>query len=202
MVSNRVLTVAAVAGLCAFGATSVQAQTPPAPTLNLSGQVSGICMLSQTQLMGQSKAGEAASQRLQQLAQQARREVNTMRESFSKKVQAFRQQQQSMQPQQREDKQKQLQAEAQGIQQKGSELEQRLNLTRARALNRIVVTAKPLIEAAYKAHGCGILLDRDSGVLGGNDSNDLTDKVVQALDKKMPTISFSLAALPKQSQGK
>lgn len=205
MVSHRVLTAAALAGLCALIAAPAFSQQPqqvPTPSLDLGGKINGLCMLSQSQLIGQSKAGEAANARMQQLAQQAGREISTKRDAFSKKVQSFRQQQQTMQPQQREDEQKKLQAEAQSIQSEGNQLEQRLRLTRARALGRIVQTAKPLVVAAYKSHGCGVLMDRDGAVLGGNDVNDLTDEVIKALDKKMPTIKFSLAALPKQSSGK
>ena len=205
MVSHRVLTVTALAGLCALIAAPAFSQSrPQLPTssLNLGGQIKGLCMLSQSQLIGQSKAGEAANARMQQLAQQAGREMNTKRDAFGKKVQEFRNQQQTMQPQQREDEQRKLQAEAQNIQKEANELEQRLRLTRARAINRIVIAAKPLLEEAYKSHACGVLIDRDASVLGGNDSNDLTDQVVKALDKKLPTISFSLAALPKQTNGK
>ena len=205
MLSKRVLTVAALAGLCTLVAAPAFSQTKsqlPTTSLSLGGQVKGLCMISQSQLIGQSKAGEAANTRMQQLAQQAGREMNTKRDAFEKKVQAFRDQQQTMQPQQREDEQKKLQAEAQDIQNEGNELEQRLRLTRARAINRIVTTAKPLVEEAYKSHACGVLLDRDGAVIGGNDSNDLTDQVVKALDRKMPTISFSLATLPRQSNGK
>ena len=46
------------------------------------GKVNGVCMLSQSQLIGQSKAGEAANERMQQLAQQAGREISTKRDRF------------------------------------------------------------------------------------------------------------------------
>ncbi len=200
MVSYRVLTVAALAGLIALAITPARAQD--APSLDLTGQVNGLCMLSQAQLIGTSKAGQEASKRLKALTEKAQREVLAMRQKFSKQVQDFQSQEKTLQPQQRQERQKYLQSEAQSIQRKGGELEQRLQLTRSQSLGRIVEAAKPLVVTAYKQHRCGILLDRDSGVLGGNAANDLTDEVVKALDKKMPSISFNLAPLPRQSNGK
>ncbi len=196
MVSYRVLTVAVLAGLVGLVAQPAQAKSP------LGGQVAGVCMLSQSQMMGQSKAGDAANKRMHQLASHANDEMGSIRNSLGQAIQKFRQEAKTMQPQQREDMQKKLQKREQEFQQKSSEYEQRLRITRARAMQQIIKAANPLVEAAYKSHHCGILLDRDSGVLGGNNANDLTDQIVQELDKKMPTISFNLAPLPKQNQGK
>jgi Skp family chaperone for outer membrane proteins len=196
MVSFRVLTVAVLAGLVGLVAQPAQAKSP------LGGQVAGVCMLSQNQMMGQSKAGEATRQRLQVLAKQAGEKVQKDRTPLQRDIQKFRQEAQTMQPQQREDKQKSLQQRMQNVERETQELQQRLRITRARAMQRIIQAANPLVEAAYKSHHCGILLDRDSGVLGGNNANDLTDQIVKELDKKMPTITFNLAPMPQQKQGK
>ena len=57
---------------------------------------------------------------------------------------------------------------------------------------------KPLIAQVYKAHGCGLLVDRNS-ILGGNMSGDLTGDVVKTLDAKVTTITFERASLPTQT---
>ena len=192
MFSHRVVIAAALAGLFALPALPAQAQT------SLGGKVAGVCMLSRDQVLAQSKVGQAASERMQQLAQQAGAAVKKARDPLQSDIQQFQQQAQSMQPQQREEKQKQLQQRMAQVQQEAQEYDQRLRITRAQAMSRIGNEIGPLLSGIYKRQGCGVLLDRDS-VLGGNEANDLTDDVVKALDAKMSTISFSLAPLPKQN---
>ncbi|RAP58140.1 OmpH family outer membrane protein [Oleiagrimonas sp. MCCC 1A03011] len=192
MFSHRVVIAAALAGLFALPALPAHAQS------SLGGKVAGVCMLSRDQVLAQSKVGQAASARMQQLAQQAGETVKKLREPLQKDIQQFQQQAQSMQPQQRAEKQKQLQQRMATVQQEAQQYDQRLRITRGKAMNRIGNEIGPLLSGIYKRRGCGILVDRDS-VLGGNEANDLTNDVVKALDAKMSTISFSLAPLPKQN---
>lgn len=203
MVSYRVLTVAALTALSALMAVPAQAQTPVSPpSLNLSGQINGLCMLSQQQMLESSKAGQMVGDRLQQLAKEGDERFGRLGDRLSQDIQNFQQQAKTMQPQQREEEAKKLGARRNDFLSEKEAYGQRLRLTRARALNRIVTTAKPLVESAYASHHCGILLDRDSGVIGGNAANDLTDEVVKALDSKLPTITVTLASLPKGNAGK
>jgi hypothetical protein len=57
-----------------------------------------------------------------------------------------------------------------------------------------IVKGLGLIAQAYGAHGCGLLIDRNS-VLGGNKSGDLTGAVVQGLDARITTITFERESL-------
>lgn len=184
------------ASLIAAAGLSVLPVSPAHAADSLGGNaVPGVCMLSREAVFAQAKVGQAASQRLSQLAQQARTQLDNQRKPLDTDVQSFQQKAPSLSEAQRKQQGEALQQRMQAFQAQAGQLNQRIQLTRAKAMQRIGQDAEPVVAAVYKTHHCGLLLDRDS-VLGGNMSNDLTSEVVQGLDRKTTTISFDLAPLP------
>lgn len=157
--------------------------------------VPGVCMLSREAVFAQSRVGQAASQRLNQLAAQARSELNDEGQPLNADVQAFQQKAATLSEAQRKQQGEALQQRMDALRTQASELGERIQLTRAKAMEQIGRYAQPIVASAYAAHHCGLLLDRDS-VLGGNTTNDLTSDVVAGLDRTITTISFDLAPLP------
>ncbi|MDA3914400.1 OmpH family outer membrane protein [Oleiagrimonas sp.] len=195
MFSHRVIVAVVLASLMALPVLPAHAQDS-----QLGGKpIAGLCMLSRDQVLAQSKVGMATDKRMQQLAEQARSDIQKDREPLDKQIQQFQEQASSLKPADREARQKNLQGRMQALQNKAQVLDKRLRITRAKAMNEIGQKIQPLLDGIYKSHNCGLLLDRDS-VLGGNMANDLTTDVIAALDKKVTSISFSLAPMPKQSQ--
>jgi Skp family chaperone for outer membrane proteins len=195
MFSHRVIVAVVLASLMALPVLPAHAQDS-----QLGGKpIAGLCMLSRDQVLAQSKVGMATDKRMQQLAEQARSDIQNDREPLDKQIQQFQEQASSLKPADREARQKNLQGRMQALQNKAQVLDKRLRITRAKAMNEIGQKIQPLLDGIYKSHNCGLLLDRDS-VLGGNMANDLTTDVIAALDKKVTSISFSLAPMPKQSQ--
>lgn len=163
---------------------------------NLGGTaVTGVCLLSREAVFAQAKVGQAASTRLQQLADQARSQLTSERKPLDADIQSFQQKQASLSEAQRKQQGEALQMRMQKFQAEAEELNQRIQLTRAKAMQNIGSQAEPVISASYKSHHCGLLLNRDS-VLAGNMSNDLTADVVQGLDRKITTTTFNLEPLP------
>lgn len=162
--------------------------------------VPGVCMLSREAVFAQAKVGQAASQRLGQLAQQARTQLDNQRKPLDTDLQNYQQKAASLSDAQRKQQGEALQQRMQAYQTQAGELNQRIQLTRAKAMQRIGQQAEPIVSSVYKSHRCGLLLDRDS-VLGGNMANDLTGEVVQGLDRKVTTLDFNLEPLPS-GQGK
>jgi Skp family chaperone for outer membrane proteins len=160
--------------------------------------VPGVCMLSREAVFAQSKVGQAASERLGQLADQSRNQLATQRKPIEADVQSFQQKEASLSEAARKQQGEALQQRMQAFQSQASELNERIQLTRTKAMQRIGEEAQPLVSASYKNHHCGLLLNRDS-VLGGNTTNDLTADVVHGLDGKITTISFNLEPLPSPS---
>ncbi|OOG50949.1 OmpH family outer membrane protein [Rhodanobacter sp. C01] len=157
--------------------------------------VPGVCLLSREAVFAQAKVGQAASQQLSQLADQARSQLASERKPLDADVQSFQQKEPSMSEAQRKEQGAALQQRMQTLQTQADNLNERIQLTRAKAMQSIGQAAEPIVAGSYGSHHCGLLLNRDS-VLAGNMSNDLTSDVVQGLDRKITTIALSLEPLP------
>jgi Skp family chaperone for outer membrane proteins len=180
----------AVAGLSVVPVSSARAAD------DLAGKpVPGVCLLSREAVFAQAKVGDAASKRLNQLAEQARTQMANDRKPIDADLQSFQEKAPSLTEAQRKSQGAALHDRMQAFQAKASELNQRIQLTRGKAMERIGVDAQPIVASLYKSHHCGLLLNRDS-VLSGNMTNDLTEGAVQGLDSKITTISFNLEPLP------
>ncbi|WP_329741508.1 OmpH family outer membrane protein [Dyella sp. A6] len=196
---HRPLLTAALLTVAGLAITPVAPVHAAAATKSLGGSpVPGVCMLSREAIFAEAKVGKAASQRLAQLAQQARAQLETERQPLDADVQAFQKKAASMSPAQRKQDGEALQQRMQAFQTQAGELNERIQLTRAKVMQRIGQDAEPAVASAYTAHHCGLLLDRDS-VLGGNTSNDITAEVIQGLDRRTSTITFNLEPLPSKS---
>src|SRR5690348_9641334 len=88
-----VAALAAAAGLSLAPVAPAQAATTPAATANqLEGNpVAGVCMLSREAVFAQSKVGQAASERLKQLATQQQSLLENQRKPLDADIQAFQQ---------------------------------------------------------------------------------------------------------------
>lgn len=192
---ERMVVLAAAAGLSLAAVMPAQAQQ------SLGGKaVPGVCLLSRQEVVGTSQVGEAADARLKQLAQSARQQLDHDRDPLRRDIQAFQQKAQSLKADDRKKQGQALQQRMEAFQNKAQQLNERIQLTRSKVMQRIGNDAEPVVQSVYKAHSCGLLLDRDS-VLGGNMSNDLTADVVKGLNAKVKTISFNLEPLPKGGNG-
>lgn len=191
--SSLVAALIAVTGLSIVPVSSARAAD------ELGGNpVPGVCLLSREAIFAQSKVGKAASERLEQLADQARSQMAAQRKPLDADIESFQKKSASLSAAQRQQQGEALQKRMQTFQLQARELGERIQLTRAKVMQRIGVDAQPILATSYKSHQCGLLLNRDS-VLGGNTSNDLTADVVQGLDRKITTITFNLEPLPVQS---
>jgi Skp family chaperone for outer membrane proteins len=188
-----------VASLIAAAGLSALPVAPARAADDLGGNpVPGVCLLSREAVFAQSKVGQAASQRLKQLAGQAESQLASQRKPLDTDIQSFQQKAPSLSEAQRKEQGTALQKRMQSFQSQAGELNQRIQLTRGKAMQTIGKDAEPIVASVYKSHHCGLLLDRDSA-LGGNMANDLTSDVVQGLDRKVTTISFDLEPLPSSN---
>ena len=173
------------------------AQGAPAPNANALGGVAipGLCMINTQVVAGNSKVGQSATERLQELQREAQAEVNAEKAPLDAEIKALPGQKATLKAADYQAKEQALARRAQALQQKANARSAQIELTRERALGRISTEAQSVIAAVYKAHGCGLLIDRNS-VLGGNLANDLTPGVIQGLDAKISSITFDLEPLP------
>jgi Skp family chaperone for outer membrane proteins len=160
--------------------------------------VSGVCLLSREAVFAQSKIGKAASERLGQLAEQARNQLTAQRTPLETDIQNFQGKASTLSEAQRKEQGAALQQRMQTFQTQTGEQNERIQLTRAKVMQQIGQDAQSIVASAYASHHCGLLLNRDAA-LGGNMTNDLTKEVVDGLDRKVTTITFNLEPLPSKS---
>jgi Skp family chaperone for outer membrane proteins len=190
------------AALVAAAGLSIAPVSPARAADPLGGSaVPGVCTLSREAVFAQAKIGQAASQRLNQLATQARSQLDAQGKPLQAEAQSFRQKAASLSDAQRNQQGEALQMRSQAFQQEVEDLDQRIQLTRAKVMQTIGQDAQPIVADAYKSHRCGLLLNRDA-VLGGNMDNDLSSEVIQGLDRKLSTIDFNLEPLPSKTTNK
>lgn len=187
----------AAAGLAAAPMTPAYAATTPAAANALGGNpVPGVCMLSREAVFAQSKVGQSANERLKQLVSGQESQLESQHKTLEADIQAFQQKASTLTEAQRQQQGAPLQQRMQALQQQAQELNERVNLTRGKVMQQIGQQAQPAVDSAYTSHHCGILLNRDEAVLGGNASNDLTPDVIRGLDTKITTLNFNLEPLP------
>ena len=180
--------------VCAGPGVAHTAATPP-----LGGPaLPGVCLLSQQAVLTNAKVGVAATVRLKQIADQVQAEVNAARTPLLSEAQTLQAQKASLKPADFQARQQSLATRAQALEQTVAQRQREIEATRRKALDRIANEAQPVIAAAYKARGCGLLFDRNA-VLGGNLAGDLTPAVVQGLDARITTITFEREVLPPQA---
>jgi Skp family chaperone for outer membrane proteins len=148
--------------------------------------IPGLCMLSQSAVLSNAKVALAADARLKQLQHQVTTELQAEQTAINNDARTLEGQRAAPDFQTR---QAALQARANALQQKAQLRQRELQATRQKALARIAAEAQPVIAQAFGAHGCSLLLDRNS-VLLGNMSNDITAEVARGLDAKISTITF------------
>ena len=193
--SLLVAALAAASGLSFAPAASAQAAAAPAANPLGGNPVPGVCMLSREAVFGQSKVGQAASERLKSLATQQQSMLEGQRKPLDADIQAFQKKSSTLTEAQRQQQGQALQQRMQAFQAQAGQLEQRIQLTRGKVMEQIGQQAQPIVNSAYSSHHCGLLLNRDA-VLGGNTSNDLTSDVVSGLDAKITSLNFNLEPLP------
>lgn len=199
MILHRSLPIATLIAVAGLSAVPV---SPAHAAEELGGDaVPGVCMLSREAVFNQAKVGEAASKRLQQLAEQASSQLVNQRKPIDADLKSFQEKAPKLSEDQRKSQGAALNARMQAFQTQAGELNQRVQLTRGKIMERIGVEAEPIVAELYKSHHCGLLLNRDS-VLSGNMTNDLTPGVVQGLDRKITTISFNLEPMPSSAGNK
>jgi Skp family chaperone for outer membrane proteins len=171
------------------------AQLPAPPPATTGPLITGVCLFSQEQLITRSKVGQAATARLRELGQQAQANLTGEKSRLEARAKALEAKRAALSPLQFQQQAEAINQRQASLQAEAQQRGQQLDATKTMAFNQVLLAAKPFTDAAYAAHGCGLLLSREA-VLGGNLGNDLTPEVIAAMDAKGTPITFDLAPLP------
>lgn len=186
--------IASTASAQSVGGAPARQQTP-ASAQPLGGPVvAGVCLLSREAIFANAAVGKAASTRLQELTRTAQAEIDAQRAPIEAEARALEGQADNAANQPRRQA---LATRVQALQSQTAQVGREIEVTRAKALERISTEAQPVIAQVYGQKRCGLLFDRNSA-LGGNFANDLTADVVRGLDARIQTITFERERLPQQ----
>ena len=195
----RNLTLAATALM--FAAPQAFAQAPAtatAPQATVTAPaIPGICVFSQEIALRNSAVGKYVGQRLQQITQQSNAELGPQRTALETEIKTLESQRQAL-------GEAAFSTQANALNQKGAQLQQTYNirsreieLTEARALQRIGQDLTPLITDVVRARNCAVLLDRGA-VFAANPAMDVTTDVITRLDAKLTQFPFERERLDQQ----
>jgi Skp family chaperone for outer membrane proteins len=176
-------------------ATPALAQQSSAPGTLGGPPVPGVCMLSTQALIANAKIGQAAKTRLKEIADQIQAELTPEGTAIDSDAKALESERASLKAADYQARAQAINSRVAAFQQKRNLRDRQFQVTDTKATREIMRDAQPVIGEVYKAHNCGLLLDRNV-VLDGNFSGDLTAEVVQGLDAKVTTITFDLEPPP------
>lgn len=157
--------------------------------------VAGVCLISRETVLNTSKVGQAVTARLGQLLAAAQAEVDVERKPLAAEETQLAADQAKLKPDDYQARLKSLAERMVPVRAKADLRGREIERTKLKQVGVISQAAQPLIAAIYKAHGCGLLLDRNA-VIDGNLGNDLTAEAVKALDAKLTTLAFDREVLP------
>ena len=169
---------------------------PAAARMTLSATTPGVCILSRDAILGASTVGKYVQTRLGQLQNQANAELTGEQSSIqtaAKDLEAKKTtlgaayQQQGAALQQR----------AEALQEKAQLRDRELQATEQKAYSRVLLEATPLVETEAKSKNCSVLLDAQA-VMAVNDSMNLTQGVITALNGKFTQFDFDRERLDNQ----
>jgi Skp family chaperone for outer membrane proteins len=183
----------AAAAALALTPVAVSAQTAAAAAPNpLGPPIAGICVFARDVAVGNSKAGQATDARLRVLAEQVKAELTPESKAILAENNAISAPGASLTSLQRQTRVEALQKRAGAFDQLRQERTAQLQESRKRAVDTILQRMNEVLGPIASSRHCSIILER-STTYGSNPAMDLTPAVVQALDTRLPTITFDLA---------
>jgi Skp family chaperone for outer membrane proteins len=192
MIMIKQMTGAALAGTLAIAVLTpaAQAQTgAAAPAIRFGSPIAGVCMFSQDELIGNSTVGKFVVNRLTQLGQQARSELAAQQTSLQNDAKALEAQKAGLSADQFNQRGAALGARERDFEHLVEVRNQEMQATQQKAFGRVFTEAQPMMQEAFQAHNCSLLLDGRS-VLAVAPAMDITPQVVQGLNTKLTQFEF------------
>ena len=187
---TQLISAAALSAVAALSlGSSANAQ---ASAYGLTGNVSGVCVVSSGALLADSSVGKAIEARMKTLVAQAKAELQTEGTAIENEKKSIETAAKSattpvaQQPLQQ--RAQVLQQRFDAFQNKSQQRDAELRQTSAKALSRVGDAARPLIRSVANSRNCGLVLDSNS-VADANPAMDITAGVVTQLNSSLPTMT-------------
>ncbi|HUN51208.1 MAG TPA: OmpH family outer membrane protein [Candidatus Sulfotelmatobacter sp.] len=183
----------AVLSLTLFGATDSLAQAAkPAATQAVQSPLP-IAVLGLQQVLRDSAAGKSAAQQVGALHEKYQAEIVRGQEKLRAEQEDLTRQQAVLSPDAFEVKKRAYQRDASDLQQLLQDRNDELDLINKKVVNQIEGTVLAILKQYMPERGISILVDRQS-TISYDPAIDVTNDVLQRLDKALPTIKVSEGA--------
>ncbi|HTI67668.1 MAG TPA: OmpH family outer membrane protein [Caulobacteraceae bacterium] len=170
---------------------------PAAARMTLSATTPGVCILSRDAILGASTVGKYVQTRLGQLQNQANAELTGEQSSIQTAAKDLEAKKATLAPAAYQQQGAALQQRAEALQEKAQLRDRELQATEQKAYSRVLLEATPLVETEAKSKNCSVLLDAQA-VMAVNDSMNLTQGVITALNGKFTQFDFDRERLDNQ----
>jgi outer membrane protein len=170
------------------------AQTPAlAPEPSYGPAIPGICAFSRDAAIDNSAAGQAATNRMQELTQQVNAELQPEREAIAKEQAALNSQTAAIPAAGAKSRTEALATRKQTFNQKVQARNAQLAKTRQDVLTRLTSALRPALVGVITASKCSAVLDR-ANLYGFNTKMDITPAVSAAMNTTIKPFNFNLTA--------
>jgi Skp family chaperone for outer membrane proteins len=180
----------AMAAVLAFGAQAV-AQTPT-PTPVTGPVLPGICVFNPQRAVFTSAAGVFLGRRLGELGAQVNSELQPEATLLAADEKTLEAQRATLTQAQFQTKATAFETRVQAFQRKRQLRSIQLQLTKARAVQKIENGVGPVAQQTFTQRGCSVMIDTQALVLAVPGA-DLTDTVIAGVNAHLPTVPVDLA---------
>ena len=162
-----------------------------------------ILIVDRAQILSQSKAGKTIPAQADALKASVQKELEAEADKLKKEIESFQKNAALMSEEVRNKTEQDLTVRSQyAMPQREQIMEQAFSATVQNAQTEILVASQPFLKEIVERRGATILLDR-SAVMYFSPETDVTQEVMTALDKKLPSVEVkkvSLAEIEKKIQ--
>lgn len=160
-----------------------------------------ILIVDRAQIVSQTKAGKTIPAQAETVKKSVEKELEAEADKLKKDIESFQKNASLMSDEVRQKTEQELAGRYQvGLPQRVQIMEQAFSAAVQTAQAKILVESQPILKDIVEKRGATILLDR-SAVMYAAPETDVTQEVIAALDKKLPSVEVekvSLADLEKQ----
>lgn len=176
----------ALAGLASL-ATPVFAQATP-PTK--------LVVIDKVAIMQASKVGQDVARQVQDIAKQAQTDLTAQGRAIQEEERAAVQQSAILAPDAKAKRMAGIEAKKRGLQASAQKKDEQIKAGFLQARQQMEQALGPIVQEVVKEEGANIVVDKQAVVFATANSFDITQKVIDRLNQKLPTIKVNLNAPP------
>jgi len=175
---NRLAGLIAILAVTALSAPAAFAQTPTA----------NILVVDMVRVQEQSLAAKSVQAQVREFETKLQDQAKKAEEKLKAQETGLKQQQTLLAPEQFDAKRREFENKVGEEQRKLQQTQQDLQVALRNAQGTLLKTLEPILKEIMTERGANIMIDRRMVLLTSSSSLDVTDVVVERLDKKLPTL--------------